>query len=211
MTDDRSKSKTSTMRRQPQQARSQERVHHILDVAEQLFIEVGYEQTTTRLIATRAVVAVGSLYQFFPDKTAIVRALANRYFEQEYQMFVQLHAEIADAEIATYVDRMITAFVQFADQHPGYRAVLGQLVDLITAADANEMNDYDQLMLMGLADFLSRRNPRLESDRCELIAMTVFKSANELLWLALTHDRQHQALVAETKTLITAYLQTYQI
>jgi AcrR family transcriptional regulator len=211
MTDDRSKSKASTMRRQPQQVRSQERVHHILDVAEQLFVEVGYEQTTTRSIATRAAVPVGSLYQFFPDKTAIVRALANRYFEQEYQMFVQLHAEIADAEIAICVDRMITAFVQFADQHPGYRAVLGQLVDLITAADANQMNDYDQLMLVGLADFLSRRNPTLESDRCELIAMTVFKATNELLWLALAHDRQYQALVAETKTLITAYLQTYQI
>ena len=55
------------MRRQPKQARSQERVHHILDVAEQLFIELGYEQTTTRAIATRAGVPVGSLYQFFPD------------------------------------------------------------------------------------------------------------------------------------------------
>lgn len=66
MTDDRPK--VSTMRRQPKQARSQERVHHILDVAEQLFIELGYEQTTTRAIATRAEVPVGSLYQFFQTK-----------------------------------------------------------------------------------------------------------------------------------------------
>lgn len=209
MADDRP---TSAMRRQPKQARSQERVHHILDVAEQLFIELGYEQTTTRAIAVRAAVPVGSLYQFFPDKAAIVRALANRYFEQEYRMFVQLHAELADVEIAVYVDRMIDAFDQFADEHPGYRAVLGQLIDLMTAADANVMNEYDQLMLIGLSNFLSQRNPKLDAARCELIAMTIFKAASELLWLAIArNDEQQSALVAETKILITAYLQTYQI
>lgn len=210
MVDDRPKA--SRMRRQPKQARSQERVHHILDVAEQLFIELGYEQVTTRAIAARAEVAVGSLYQFFPDKAAIIRALANRYFEQEYRMFVQLHAELAEVEIATYIDRMIDAFEQFANEHPGYRAVLGPLLDLITVADANVMNEYDQLILAGLASFLSQRNPKLDAAQCDLIASIVFKAATELLWLASTRDRaQRSALVAETKTLITAYLQTYKI
>jgi AcrR family transcriptional regulator len=210
MADDRPKA--STMRRQPKQARSQERVHHILDAAEQLFIESGYEQTTTRAIATRAEIPVGSLYQFFPDKAAIMRALADRYFEQEYQMFVQLHVEWADAAIAIYVDRMIDAFGQFADEHPGYRAVLGQLIDLVTVADASVMNEYDQWMLAGLAAFLKQRNPKLTADRCELVATIVFKATNELLWLAFTRDRpQQQALIAETKTLITAYLQAYEV
>jgi AcrR family transcriptional regulator len=202
----------STMRRQPKQVRSQERVHHILDAAEQLFIELGYEQTTTRAIAARAKVPVGSLYQFFPDKVAIVRALADRYFEQEYHMFVQLHAELVDEEIATYIDRMIDAFEQFADERPGYRAVLGQLLDLMTVADANVLNDYDQSMLEGLADFLSQRNSELDAVQCRLIATTVFKTSSELLWLAFTCDRpQRQALITEAKTMITAYLQTYRI
>lgn len=210
MTDDRSKA--SMMRRQPKQIRSQERVHHILNVAEQLFIELGYEQTTTRAIAARAQVPVGSLYQFFPDKEAIVRALADRYFEQEYQMFVQLHTELADTEIDVYVDRIIDAFEQFADQHPGYRAVLGQLIDLITVADASVMNEYDQLMLAGLANFLLQRNPNLDAARCELIATTIFKASNELLWLAFTRsETDRKLLLAETKTLITAYLKVYQI
>jgi len=204
--------KASTMRRQPKQARSQERVHHILDVAEQLFIELGYEQTTTRAIATRAAIPVGSLYQFFPDKDAIVRSLANRYFEQEYQMFVQLHAELAEADIKTYVDCMIDAFEQFAEQHPGYRAVLAQLIDLMTVADASKLNEYDQQMLSEFANFLYRRNPELDATQCELIATTVFKTANELLWLSFTREQLHRKqLLAETKILITAYLQTYQI
>jgi AcrR family transcriptional regulator len=203
---------SSTMRRQPKQARSQERVHHILDVAEQLFIELGYDQTTTRAIAARAKVPVGSLYQFFPDKEAILKALANRYFEQEYHLFVQLHAELTEAPIAVYVDRTIDAFDQFATDHPGYRAVLEQLIDLMTAADITTLDEYDQKILKELAHFLEQRNSSLDRAKCELIATTVVKAANELLWLSLTRDRIFRAqLVAETKTLIAAYLQTYQI
>jgi len=202
----------STMRRQPKQARSQERVHHILDVAEQLFIELGYNQTTTRAISSRAEVPVGSLYQFFPDKEAIVKALANRYFEQEYHLFVQLQAELAEAPIAVYVDRMIDAFDQFATDHPGYRAVLEQLIDLMTAADITTLDKYDHKILAELARFLERRNPSLDKAKCELISTTVMKAANELLWLSLTRDQFfREQLVAETKTLIAAYLQTYQI
>ncbi|MCC5603202.1 TetR/AcrR family transcriptional regulator [Nostoc favosum] len=204
--------KASTMRRQPKQARSQERVHHILDVAEQLFIEFGYEQTTTRAIATRAAIPVGSLYQFFPDKEALVRALANRYFEQEYQIFVQLHTELAKADIVTYVERMVNAFEDFAQQHPGYRAVLGQLIDLMTVTDASKFNEYDQQILVELADFFARRNPLLDVTQSQLIATTVVKVSNELLWLSFTREPlERKQLVQETKTLITAYLQTYQI
>ncbi len=203
---------TSTMRRQPKQTRSFKRVHHILDVAEQLFIELGYEQTTTRAIASRAAVPVGSLYQFFPDKAAIVQALANRYFEQEYQMFVQVHEQVAEAEISIYVERMIDGFEQFIIERPGYQAVLRQLLDLLTVADANVNNEYDQLMLIGLADFFSQRNPKLDANQCKLMATTVFKATNELLWLAFTYDEpQKSALITEIKTLITAYLKNYQI
>ncbi|MBD1865642.1 MULTISPECIES: TetR/AcrR family transcriptional regulator [Trichocoleus] len=204
--------KASTLRRQPQQARSQERVHHILDMAEQLFIELGYDQVTTRAIATRSEVPVGSLYQFFPDKAAILRALANRYFEQEYRLLMQLHAELAESEIALYIDRMIDTMEHFAAEHPGYRAVLGPWLKLMSTADAEEMNEPDPLLLPGLANFLSQRNPELDSTRCELVASIVLKTTYELLWLASTRDRlQQPALVAETKTLITAYLQSYKI
>lgn len=199
-----------SLRRQPKQARSQERVQQILDAAEQLFIEVGYEQTTTRAIATQAQVPVGSLYQFFPDKAALLKALAHRYFEQEYQLFVQLHAELATVPIAVYVDRMVDAFDQFAIDHPGYQAVLSQMIDLMTVADAATYNEFDPQIGLELAQFLARRNPTLPPAQCDLIATVALKTVNELLWLSLTGDhtfRQH--LIAETKVLMTAYLQTY--
>lgn len=202
----------SAMRRQPKQARSQERVHHILDVAEQLFIQLGYDAVTTRAIAIRAKVPIGSLYQFFPDKEAILKALANRYFEQQYHLFVRLHSELADTPIVGYVDRMVDAFDQFATDRPGYRAVLEQLINLLTAADISTLDEYDQQILNELIHFLKRRNSSLDQTKCELIAILLLKTVSEMLWLSLTRDRPfREQVIAETKTLITAYLQTYQI
>lgn len=63
----------------PKQERGRKRVDKILDAASQVFGEVGYEAATTILIAERAGTAVGSLYQFFPNKEAIMQALVARY------------------------------------------------------------------------------------------------------------------------------------
>jgi AcrR family transcriptional regulator len=51
-------------------------------LAEELFAGEGYAATTTNAIAARAGVPIGSLYQFFPDKTSILQALALRYAEK---------------------------------------------------------------------------------------------------------------------------------
>ncbi len=66
------------LRRVPVQGRSLARVNRMLDACAELVDEVGYEGLTTTLLAERAGVAIGSVYQFCPDKRAIVQALAMR-------------------------------------------------------------------------------------------------------------------------------------
>ena len=66
-------------RRLPTQARSRERVERILDAASQILIRDGYSAFKTNLIAKRAGVSIGSVYQFFPNRYAILNALADRY------------------------------------------------------------------------------------------------------------------------------------
>ena len=80
------------LRRTPVQARSAERVQRMLDACAELIGEIGYEQVTTTLIARRAKVAIGSLYQFFPDKTAVARALVDRNVERYLE---ELGAQLA--------------------------------------------------------------------------------------------------------------------
>src|SRR3989304_375194 len=68
--------------RGPKQERGRRRVALILNTAAEVFAEMGYEAATTIKIAERANISVGSLYQFFPNKDAIVRALVDGYAEQ---------------------------------------------------------------------------------------------------------------------------------
>lgn len=68
--------------RVPQQKRSRDRVDAILEAARELIGETGSAGLKIQEIAERADVTVGSMYQYFPNKAAILRALAKQYFEQ---------------------------------------------------------------------------------------------------------------------------------
>src|SRR5438477_528876 len=73
--------KAVTMRRVPRQARGARRIAAILEAAAQVFYEVGFDGATTGLIAQRAQTAIGSLYDFFPNKEAIAQRLSEQFCE----------------------------------------------------------------------------------------------------------------------------------
>jgi AcrR family transcriptional regulator len=198
------------MRRQPQQLRSQERVSQILDVAEQLFTMEGYNATTTNRIATQAKVPIGSLYQFFPDKAAIVQALARRYTKRLHQRFAVIDLdELVKLPLPDYVDQLIDVTDQFFTDYPGYHAIFMQVQGTIpeleqieAAADAQLVGD--------LAISLSQRYSALAPSDCEVIAYVLVKAIGTLLWLSLSQEpRFRKRLVAQTKRLALNYLQSY--
>jgi len=67
------------VRRNPTQQRSRERQERILAVATQLIATKGSDQLKMSEIAERSEISIGSLYQYFPDKSSIIRTLAERY------------------------------------------------------------------------------------------------------------------------------------
>src|SRR3954463_16635055 len=72
-------SKRSGLRKLPTQARSRERVADVLKATASLLGEVGYDGLSTNLVAERAKVPVGSIYQFFETKDDIVAALVEQF------------------------------------------------------------------------------------------------------------------------------------
>jgi AcrR family transcriptional regulator len=203
--------KSTKQRRLPQQVRSQERVQQILDVAEQLFLELGYKATTTRSIAASAEVSVGSLYQFFPDKEAILKALAVRYLQAQQQRFLALHTPAAVAlSLSNYVDRLIQVFDQFYTDYPGSQAIFAQLLETITWSAIEKIDDVEYQVVDELARFFHARKSSLPMQKCEQIASIVIKTITELLWFSLSRESASRIeLVAETKLLILSYLQQY--
>src|SRR3954453_13108318 len=91
------------LRRVPRQARSRARLQRMLDAADQLLAREGAEALTTTRVAEAAGVSVGSLYQYLPDKEAIVEALAGRYLT-EFDGLMGRMVEEARADPAAWSD-----------------------------------------------------------------------------------------------------------
>ncbi len=78
---------------QPKQKRGRQRVEAILNAASELFAEVGYESATIIEIAARANTSVGSMYQFFANKEAILFAIVERYVAAASVTFANMEVE----------------------------------------------------------------------------------------------------------------------
>ena len=79
------------------QARSRERLRRVLDAADEVLIRHGADSFTTNRIAEAAGIPVGSIYRYFPDKEAIVEALAVRYWS-DFEDLVAAAAETDERE-----------------------------------------------------------------------------------------------------------------
>jgi AcrR family transcriptional regulator len=107
-----SPSPVGPLRRVPVQGRSLARVHRMLDACAELDDEVGYEGLTTTLLAERASVAIGSVYQFFPDKRAIVQALAMRNVDA---YVARVSTRIKDGSLTDWADAVDVAMDEYID------------------------------------------------------------------------------------------------
>jgi AcrR family transcriptional regulator len=111
------------MRRLPKQKRSQQRIERILEAAAEVFACVGYEAATTHAIAARAGTAIGSLYQFFPDKLAIFHALEKRHMEQVRAIHAKLMTpQMAQLPLEQIIQQLVETFAVYFE-HPGPKVV----------------------------------------------------------------------------------------
>lgn len=99
-------------RKRPRQQRSREMVDRILDAAARIFPEAGYHGTTTNDVADAAGVSVGSLYQYFPNKDALLVAIGERHVEEATQQLAAVAAALREA--APDVEETCQAFVSAA-------------------------------------------------------------------------------------------------
>src|SRR5262245_54143151 len=107
----------------------------ILDTAAQVFAEVGFEAASTNMIAARAEIPIGSVYQFFPNKEAIAEALADRFVQRLRETQAIFGPEIDYLPLDGLIDHVIDPLVAFHVAHPGFQALFtGSLVSPRLAA-----------------------------------------------------------------------------
>jgi AcrR family transcriptional regulator len=96
-----------TARRKPKQARAQGTIEAILEATAQIVERQGEAAFTTNHVAERAGVSIGSLYQYFPDKRAILREMAKRETIALREAAAKMTGKDRDQQ---YVYRLIGAF-----------------------------------------------------------------------------------------------------
>ena len=101
-------------RKRPRQGRSRATVEFVLEAAAQVFAERGYAGATTNVIAERAGVSIGSVYQYYPNKDAILLALAERHVAESAAATEAVAARLRAAEpgVEDVVRALVTAVVE---------------------------------------------------------------------------------------------------
>jgi len=126
MADD--KATEPAMRRTPVQARSRRRLAAIVDCAAELFAERGFEATTIDAIAEAADTSVGSLYQFFPNKLAVFRAVAEDALERSAETFAEVMVGASQtSDWRILVHQVIDTFGRLHQEHPSFRAMINNV------------------------------------------------------------------------------------
>lgn len=195
------------LRRVPVQGRSVARVARMLDACAELVDEVGCDGLTTTLLAERARVAIGSVYQFFPDKQAVIRALSARNFEEYLS---RLEARFADLTLGDWSEVADVAIDEYVAMHrtvPGFRTLrVGRVdSDCHSEADPGGGSAVARRLIALIADrFAESAMPPSEV----LFSITVaIEVADALVTTAFRQDRDgDRAMLDECGALIRDYL-----
>jgi AcrR family transcriptional regulator len=195
------------LRRVPTQARSRARVQRLLDTAEELLAAEGAESLTTTRVAEEAGVSVGSLYQYLPDKGAIVEALARRYLAEFEALMGELERDIRldPGAWKDPVGRLIDAFSERYRERPGYRALWfgRELSDELRAADReNKLALAQGVRRIALALDLARDDAylRVAARAGVLVTDSILQEAFRL------DPAGDPALIEEAKRILRLYL-----
>jgi len=195
---------TTPLRRQPVQQRSAKRVERMLEACASLIEEVGYDGVTTTLIAERAGVAVGSLYQFFPDKRAVVQALTLRNLEK----FIQaVDARFSSTTLDHWWDAVDVIFDVYVSMHrevPGFSKLhFGDVVDMRLLDDRRDNNT---VISDRIAEMISSRFD-IALDDLRLPISIAVEAADGVLNLAFRRDPAgDREILAEAENLVRGYL-----
>jgi AcrR family transcriptional regulator len=99
-------------RKRPKQARARATVEAILEAAAHILVRQGHDALTTNSVAERAGVSIGSLYQYFPNKEALVTALSKKHLDDIEAISISaLEEDAPDIPLAALVRSMIDASI----------------------------------------------------------------------------------------------------
>ncbi|OBQ73654.1 TetR/AcrR family transcriptional regulator [Mesorhizobium erdmanii] len=185
-------------RKQPRQQRSSKVVDRILDAALTLTREQGTRTPTTLAIAQRAGLSVGSVYQYFPNKEAILLDLARRWlssFPEVIEKRIKVPRPTNRDEFRQEVRKLFidtsTIYLDNATLMPVIEAISGN-------ADLRPIQDeYDEQIIALYAAWLRHVNPALEDKIAKRLGLVMMEVGHACRLVGLKRDRRTFDLIED--------------
>jgi AcrR family transcriptional regulator len=191
-------------RKQPRQARSIETRQRVLDAAAHVFSTHGYTAGTTNRIAAAADMSIGSLYQYFPNKDAIVSALTDAHVDAG----AALLAERAAAGLPENLTDTLRLFVRATiDNHRGDPALHRVLFEEAPRSPAllARLREAEQRAVAGTAELL-RTHPEVTAEDPVVAARITVATIESLVHRLITSPVDAEALEDEIVGMLAGYL-----
>lgn len=150
----------STMRKDPRQSRSRATIDAILDAAAHILGERGWTGLTTNAAAEVAGVSIGSLYQYFPNKLALVEAVRRRHFDD-----VLVVLRLASDEKLTRkhrIEALVDGMIAVHNRYPAAHRVL--LEESPRGADSHGAHDFFETEYRKAYEAIVKANARRKTD-----------------------------------------------
>jgi len=193
-------------RKRPVQARSEATVSALFEASIQVLLAVGYRRFTTTRVAERAGVSVGSLYQYFPNRQALITAVIERYLDELHATIEQHCRELRGSTLDQQVNGLVDAVIGAKWKHIEVsRALHEPLADIggaqLVSASAVKTAGTIAAVLRSCADASFR-----DVDRLALLTVI---SCSSVLQAAITDQTGalgREALRAHMRAMVTGYL-----
>lgn len=96
----------------------------VVEATARVLVERGYDGATTRRIAERAGVSVGSLYQYFPSRDALVTSVIERHVDEVLEAIGRVLRRVEQAPLDRAIRALVDAVLALHDDDPGLHVVL---------------------------------------------------------------------------------------
>jgi AcrR family transcriptional regulator len=167
-------------RKEPKQARSTGLVTAILEAAIQVLAKEGASRFTTARVAEKAGVSVGSVYQYFPNKAAILFRLQTDEWQQTSQMLSRILQDVSQPALER-LRALVHAFIRSECEEAQMRVALSDAAPLYRAApEAHEVRaEGQQIFQAFMLELLPQVPEATRALACDLIATTFSSVAKE--------------------------------
>ena len=197
----------TTPRKRPRQARARVTVDTILAASARVLVERGFDRFTTNEVADVAGVSIGSLYQYFPNKQALVAALIEKHIEDMNAALLCELARVAQLPMADAVRAVIELTIRAHQVDAELHRVLTEQVPRV--GRMAKIRELDAICHRMVAGILAARRNELAIHDPELSAFVLVAAIESIVHRAALFAPERlrdPRLVDEACALVTRYL-----